>query len=155
MNDRPFRTYPCSEKHSCNNTSQCCASGVMLERKKEGKQNSRMCFWCSYVVLNGNSKQSSQCSSQFILNSWKGTPQLAGYSEKMVLVNQYDEILWKWMFCEAPNDIQFPGLIELYLNLTLYIALFTFCTGQGWFQVRECWITSMQVPGKLGWLFFG
>lgn len=51
-----------------------------------------------------DSKQSSQCSSQFILNSLKGTPQLAGYSEKVFLVNQYDEILGKWMFSEALND---------------------------------------------------
>lgn len=46
------------------------------------------------MQLNGNFKQSSQCHSEFILNSLKATPQLAGYSEKVFLVNQYDEILF-------------------------------------------------------------
>lgn len=38
--------------------------------------------------------------AQFILSSLE---ELSN-SEKVVLVNQYDEILWKFMFCEALND---------------------------------------------------
>lgn len=123
----------------------------MLKRKKEEKQNSKMWFWYRYVVLNRNSKQSSQCSSQFILNSLKGALQRVGYSIRVVLVNKYDEILWKCVFCEAewffreesvkfwmillndsslPGKWSFPGLTDLFLNLTIYIVLFTFVQGR-------------------------
>lgn len=119
----------------------------MLKRKKEEKQNSKMWFWYRYVVLNRNSKQSSQCSSQFILDSLNLSSSTGWLLNKSIFGQQiwWNSVkmcvLWSWMIlqrriCEVLNDSSlpgkwsFPGLTDLFLNLTIYIVLFTFVQGR-------------------------
>lgn len=130
---------------------------MALKRKKEEKQNSKIYFWCSCIVLNKNSKQSSLCSSLFILNSLKGTSQLAGYSGKKCFWSTNIMKFWEngcsvelWMTLVKPPWVERP--VPKFDN---WHCVAYFCTRQKWFQVRECWIANMQVPGKLGWLLFG
>lgn len=58
-------------------------------------------------------------------------------------------------FCEALNDIPFPGLIDLFLSLTIYILVFTFVQGRSDFRWENAELLTCKYLENLAYSSLG